>query len=165
MLTPGTPGNWTASVSAEGTHSISCSVSDNDGNSTSDDDTVKIDTKAPSVSGCSVSPSKLRTSANNHKLVTVTATAPTVTDSGGSGPNGLTLFSVTSSQADSGLGPDDVPNDIQGWTTGTNPADTGGQLRAERYGGARTYTLTYRGTDLAGNTAECKPTVTVPKGG
>jgi len=58
-----------------------------------------------------------------------------------------------------------VPNDIQGWTTGTNPADTGGQLRAERYGGARTYTLTYRGTDLAGNTAECKPTVTVPKGG
>jgi hypothetical protein len=125
-----------------------------------------IDKTPPSVSGCSVTPSKLRTSANNHKLVTVKATAPTTfTDSGGSGTNGLTLFSVTSSQADSGLAPDDVPNDIQGWTTGTNPADTGGLLRAERYGGARTYTLTYQGKDLAGNTKNCQATVTVPKGG
>ena len=162
-LTAGTPGNWTASVSSEGTHTISCSVSDNDGNSASDDDTVMIDKTAPSVSGCSVTPSRLKPP--NHKLVTVKATAPTVTDSGGSGPNGLTLFSVGSSQADSGLGPDDVANDIQGWTTGTNSADTSGQLRAERYGTARTYTLTYRGKDLAGNTADCKTTVTVPKGG
>jgi len=122
-----------------------------------------IDTKAPSVSGCSVTPNKLRTSANNHKLVTVTATAPTVTDRCGSGANGLTLFSVTSSQPDSGLGPDDVPNDIQNWTTGT--ADTSGQLRAERYGTTRTYTLTYQGKDLAGNTKNCQATVTVPKGG
>jgi hypothetical protein len=120
------------------------------------------------VSGCSVTPSKLKTSANNHKLVTVTATAPMLTDSGGSGPNGLTLFSVRSSQPDSGLGPDDVPTDIQGWTTGTNLTNgqlSSGKLRAERYGGARVYTLTYQGKDLAGNTAECKPTVTVPKGG
>ena len=127
---------------------------------------IKIDKIAPSVS-CSVSPSTLRTSANNHKLVTITATV-TVSDTGsGTDPisaNRFTLVSVTSNQAPSGLAPDDVPNDIRGWTTGTNSADTSGQVRAERYGGARTYTLTYRGKDLAGNTAECKPTVTVPKG-
>jgi hypothetical protein len=54
-----------------------------------------------------------------------------------------------------------VPDDIQGWTTGT--ADTSGQLRAERYGGARVYTLTYQGKDVAGNTSSnCLATVTVP---
>jgi hypothetical protein len=52
-------------------------------------------------------------------------------------------FFLKSSQADSGLGPGDVPGDIQGWTVDT--PDTSGQLRAERYGTARTYTLTYRG--------------------
>jgi hypothetical protein len=160
-LTAGTPGNWTASVSNEGTHSISCSVSDNDGNSASTKDTVMIDKTAPSVSGCSVTPSRLKPP--NHKLVTVKATAPTVTDSGGSGPNGFTLFEVKSSQPESGLAPDDVPTDFPGWSL--NTADLQGQLRAERYGGARTYTLTYRGADLAGNTADCKATVTVPKGG
>jgi hypothetical protein len=118
------------------------------------------DQTAPSVS-CSVSPSKLRTPANNHKLVNITASV-TVTDSG-SGPNGFTLVSVASSQADSGLGTGDVPNDIQGWVT--NTADLSGQLRAERYGGERTYTLTYRGYDVAGNTTDCQATVTVSKGG
>jgi hypothetical protein len=167
MLTAGsTAGNWTASVSGEGTHAVECSVSDNAGNSKSATDTVNIDTKAPSV-GCRVSPSKLSTSANNHKLVTITASV-SVTDSGGSGTDPIftkrfTLVSVTSNQPQSGLAKDDVPNDIQGWITGT--ADTSGQVRVERYGTDRTYTLTYRGYDLAGNTKDCKATVTVPKGG
>ncbi|MGH2828648.1 MAG: hypothetical protein ACRDKF_16950 [Actinomycetota bacterium] len=39
---------------------------------------------------------------------------------------------MTSSQADAGLGPDDVANDIKGWTTGTS--DSSSELRAERYG-------------------------------
>jgi hypothetical protein len=120
------------------------------------------DTTKPSVS-CSVSPNRLKTSANNHKLVTVTASV-TVKD-GGSGDGGFELVSVKSSQDDIGLGPDDLAGDIKGWITGT--ADTSGQLRAERYGGARTYTLTYRGFDLAGNPSkvDCSATVTVPKGG
>ena len=48
-----------------------------------------------------------------------------------------------------------------------NTNDTTGQLRAERYGGTRTYTLTYRGYDVAGNPSKevCSATVTVPKGG
>jgi hypothetical protein len=52
----------------------------------------------PAVS-CSVSPNKLKTSANNHKLVDIKVSI-NVTD-GGSGPNGFKLISVTSSQADS----------------------------------------------------------------
>ena len=161
-LTAGsTAGTWTASVSGAGTHSINCSVGDKAGNSKSATDTVELDTTAPSVSSCSVTPSKLSTSANNHKLVTITATVK-FTDSG-SEPDGFTLVSVTSNQKDSGLAKDDVPNDIQGWTTGTD--DTSGQLRAERYGSDRIYTLIYQGKDKAGNTKNCQATVRVPKGG
>ena len=81
--------------------------------------TIKVrDTTAPSVS-CNATPNKLRTSANNHKLVNITASVTVNDKPGGSGQNGFKLISVTRSQADSGLGPGDVPNDIQGWTTGT----------------------------------------------
>jgi probable HAF family extracellular repeat protein len=153
-------GTWTANVSGEGTHIISCSVSDEAGNPASASDTVKIDTLAPSVS-CNVTPNKLDTSANNHKLVDIMASVD-VADSG-SGADGFTLVSVTSNQADSGLGPDDLPDDIQGWDTGTD--DTSGQVRTERYRKERIYTLTYQGKDLAGNTRACQATVTVPKGG
>ena len=72
----------------------------------------------------------------------------------------MTLVSATSSQADSGLGGGDMVGDVQGWTVGTD--DRTGQLRAERYGTARVYTLTYRATDQAGNTATCAARVTVP---
>jgi len=52
MLTPGsTSGTWTASVSGEGTHNISCSVSDKATNQTTKSVTVKIDTTAPTVIG------------------------------------------------------------------------------------------------------------------
>jgi hypothetical protein len=50
---------------------------------------------------------------------------------------------------------------IKGWDIGTN--DTSGQLRAECYGDACVYALTYQGFDKAGNTANCE--VTVPKKG
>jgi hypothetical protein len=120
-------------------------------------DACPIDTEPPSVT-CSVKPSTLRLPANNHKLVTVEASV-SITDSG-SGPDGFKLLSVTSNQPDSGLAKDDVPNDIQGWDIGTD--DTSGQLRAERYGGARVYTLTYQGFDKAGESANCEVMVTVP---
>jgi probable HAF family extracellular repeat protein len=155
-----TAGTWTANVSGEGTHTISCSVSDEAGNTASASDTVKIDTLAPSAA-CNVTPNELGIPANNHKLVDITVSVD-VTDSG-SGADGFTLVSVTSNQADSGLGPDDLPDDIQGWDTGTN--DTSGQLRTERYRKERIYTLTYLGKDLAGNTKACQATVSVPKGG
>lgn len=71
----------------------------------------------------------------------------------------VTLLSVTSNQADSGLGPKDVPNDIQEWITGTD--DRTGLLRAERFMRQRIYTLTYQALDPAGNTATCQTMVTV----
>src|SRR5215203_267474 len=151
-----------ASVSADGLHTLYAASIDEEGNKEPIvSKGFKIDKTPPSVS-CSVSPSKLSTPANNHKLVSITAKV-TVTDSGGSGDGGFKLLSVTSNQPQSGLGKDDVPNDIQDWATGT--PDVTGKLRAERYGGARTYTLTYEGKDVAGNTVTCQATVTVPKGG
>lgn len=244
LTTGPSSGIWTASVSGEGIHDVSCTAQDQKNNSRTSNDTVRIDTSAPSIEGsrspladshgwnntdvtvgftcsdntggsgvgacsgpttlsnggtsqsvtgtvtdkagnsanatvsninidktapvvrCSVSPSVLNPPANNHKLQTVTASV-SVTDSGGSGTdpiatNRFMLVSVTSNQPQSGLAKDDVANDIQGWTTGT--ADTSGQLRAERYSGARIYTLTYQGKDVAGNTTNCQATVTVPKG-
>jgi hypothetical protein len=162
-LTAGsTDGTWTTPVSGDGTHTISCSVSDIfDNSSGPKTDTVKIDTSAPSTS-CSVTPSTLNPATNNHKLINITASVQVTDAPGASGANGFTLLSVTSNQADSGLARDDVPNDIQGWDLGTD--DKSGLLRAERYGGTRTYTLTYRGHDVAGNAKDCSATVTVPKG-
>ena len=50
-LTAGsTAGPWTASVLGDGTHDISCSVSDEATNQTTTSDTVNIDTSTPSIS-------------------------------------------------------------------------------------------------------------------
>jgi len=74
-----------------------------------------------------------------------------VTTTGGTA---FTLLSVTASAG--------VAGDMQGWNTGT--PDTAGLLRATRSGsgGARIYTLMYRATDEAGNTAGCAAAVIVP---
>src|SRR5207244_7314372 len=46
----GSSSPYSVSVSGEGSHSVSCSVADNAGNTNSDDDTVKIDTVNPTGS-------------------------------------------------------------------------------------------------------------------
>jgi hypothetical protein len=117
--------------------------------------TLKVDKTAPS---CTVVASPSTLWSPNHKLTSIT-TSVAVTDSGGSAPApSVALVSVTSSEPDSGLGGDDVPNDIVAWTVG------GGQLRNERYGNAgRVYTITVQARDNAGNTANCSTNVTVPK--
>ncbi|MFL6155861.1 MAG: Ig-like domain-containing protein [Marmoricola sp.] len=133
--------------------------------STSTDNTVTYtappppDTVAPLIS-CTASPS-ISTKPPNHTLLSVTVTV-NASDPGGSGVAGVRLVSVTSSQADSGLGKDDVANDRQGWSTGTD--DRSGFVRAERYKTDRVYTMTYRATDNAGNTATCATTVKVTLG-
>lgn len=117
-----------------------------------------LDITPPTIT-CRATPSTIWSP--NHKLINVT-TSVSVSDTD-SGPNGFTLLSVTSNEADSGLGREDQPNDIQGWNIGT--ADTSGQLRGERFNSkqGRTYTLTYQGADVAGNTATCTATVKVQK--
>jgi Right handed beta helix region len=116
--------------------------------------TVASDTTPPTIS-CSASPNVLWPP--NQTLVPVTVTANASDDSGSVT---VMLLSVTSSQADSGLSRSDLPNDIQGWTTGTD--DRSGYLRAERFEQPRIYTLTYQAADASGNTASCQTTVTVP---
>jgi hypothetical protein len=69
------------------------------------------------------------------------------------GPVAVTLVSVTSTPAGD-------PDDMQGWTTGTD--DRVGLLRAERARQARTYTLTYQAEDPSGNTTRCEAPVRVP---
>jgi hypothetical protein len=77
-----------------------------------------------------------------------------VTD-GGSGPAGFLLDAVSANEGN-------PASDIVDWAVGT--PDTGGLLRAERLGSGsgRTYTLTYRARDRAGNRATCNALVTVP---
>jgi parallel beta-helix repeat protein len=104
---------------------------------------------------CSASPSVLWPPNHDLRAVTVSISA-----SDDSGTVTVTLLSITSNQADSGLDPQDVPNDIQEWVTGTD--DRSGFLRAERFEQARVYTVTYQASDPAGNTATCSTTVTVP---
>jgi len=107
--------------------------------------TIKRDATPPTIA-CSASPGVLWPP--NNRLVPVTVA---VTTTGGTT---FTLLSVTASAG--------VAGDMQGWNTGT--PDTAGLLRATRSGsgGARIYTLTYRATDDAGNTAGCATTVIVP---
>jgi hypothetical protein len=73
-----------------------------------------------------------------------------------SGFDRVTLESVESND------PDTTPDDMQGWSVGV--ADVQGRLRAEaaRNGGSRTYELTYRSVDKAGNTAQSTATIVVP---
>jgi hypothetical protein len=111
--------------------------------------------RTPPTITCSASPSVLWPPSHNLRAVTVVISA-----NDDSGTTTVTLVSVNSSEADSGLGREDVPNDIQGWVTGTD--DRSGFLRAERFGQARTYTLTYQAADPAGNSATCQTTVSVP---
>ncbi|HSV37196.1 MAG TPA: glycine-rich protein [Nocardioidaceae bacterium] len=125
--------------------------------STSTDNTVVYDVTAPSLS-CTTTPAKW-TKPPNHKLIDVSVTI-TATDANGA-PT-IQLLSFASSQADAGLGPDDVPNDMVGWSVTTD--DRSGSVRAERYKIDRVYTLIYKATDRAGNTVFCSPTVTITLG-
>ena len=74
----------------------------------------------------------------------------------------MTLLSVTSNEADDGLGDGDTAGDIQDATIGTDDRDV--SLRAERSGTGtgRVYTLTYQARDAAGNTSTAAVQVSVP---
>jgi len=118
---------------------------------------IRIEMRTPTLS-CEASPAELWPP--NHKLIPVQVHA--WFDNASPGLAGtVRLVSVTSNEPDSGLGTGDRPGDIQGWEPGTG--DTAGVLRAERsaQGSGRTYTLTYQGSDQAGNVATCVTTVTV----
>lgn len=106
------------------------------------------DDTPPTVT-CTASPSRIWL--YNGKLVPV-AIDVTVTDDG-SGSAGFVLTGASSDEPGEG--------DIQDFAVGT--PDTEGRIRAEREpeGDGRTYTFTYEGSDVAGNTATCEATVEI----
>jgi len=110
---------------------------------------------APVIESIEVTPDILWPA--NHKYVDVTVTVA-VSDNFDPNPT-VSLVSVTSDEADEGLGDGDFPNDI----VIIDPFHI--QLRAERSGvnkTGRTYTLTYIVTDACGNFTTGSVSVYVP---
>jgi len=95
----------------------------------------------------------------NHLLVPIVVSVSATDESGIAS---VILVSVTSNELDDGLGDGDTSGDIQGAPLGTG--GTHFSLRAERSGTGqgRTYTITYRATDNAGNVTTASATVSVP---
>ena len=109
----------------------------------------EVDSTPPTMT-CDVTPKTIWPP--DQRLVAITASVQV--DDPGSGPAGFQLVSVSASEA-IGTG------DIVGFATDT--ADLEGTVRADRQSkDGRTYTWTYRGFDVAGNTATCTATVLVP---
>jgi hypothetical protein len=139
-------------ITAEGTTTLSYFATDQAGTQEQPQTlAVRIDTTPPTVS-CQASPSTLWPP--NGKFVPVQVSV-SVADPNGSGPNGYRLVSITSNEGD-------VATEQQGFVVGT--ASTSGSLQAARddNGPGRVYTLTYQGSDAAGNTATCTTTIRVP---
>lgn len=121
--------------------------------------TIRLDRTPPRLT-CDATPDTLWPP--RHALVPVSACVE-VTDPL-SGQSGFVLIATESSEPDDARGGGDghTTGDIAEFVPGT--PDTEGALRAERAGRGpgRTYTLTYQGQDIAGNTATCHVEVRVP---
>jgi hypothetical protein len=136
-----------------GTTQVTCRASS--GSSCSFNVSV-ADTQAPL---CAVSVNPATLTPINHKLKPVSVKVTTTDNCPGTI---CALTSVTSNEADSGLGRGDLAGDIQGADYGT--CDTLIQLRSERFSTTsdRIYTITYTVTDAAGHHSTCSATVRVP---
>lgn len=136
---------------------VTCTATNTAGAKTSQSVTVKIDMTPPEIS-CSANPSVLWPPNNTmvpvRTNVDVTDTLSGTVSGSVFGLRPFTLTSVETSEPDSG------------WMTGfTDVRPTIGTLKAARAGSGsgRTYTLTYKGFDLAGNSSTCRATVLVPR--
>lgn len=135
-----------------GDTTVTCNASDDANNTASCNSTVTVvDTTAPALS-FTASPAVLWPP--NHRMVAIAL--PTAVDEA---CDALPVVdcTVTSDEADEGLGDGDFENDIQ-WV------DDALLLRAERsgLGDGRVYTITCTATDASGNASSAVQTVTVP---
>lgn len=140
-------------LTADGIHTLEYRSQDVKGNVESVESLeVKIDKTAPALT---VSVDKPILWSPNHKLVDIKAFLDYSDTT--SGIDSVVLTSITVNEANA------LPTDIQGAAYET--MDTDFSLRAERngYDDGRIYTITYKGTDKAGNTTTGTATVTVPK--
>ena len=138
-----------------GTTTVTLSATDAHGNPATASFTVTVrDTIAPVITTLNTNAPTLWPP--NHKMVAVTVSASA---SDAVGVASLKIYSATSSEPDNGLGDGDTAGDIE--ITGALTLN----LRAERSGtgNGRTYTITVRATDAAGNHTDKPVTVFVPK--
>jgi len=142
-----------------GMTTVTWMVTDDSGNMPVDTtQVVTVEDTTPPTLSLSVSPDILWPPNHTLRNVHVSVTVSDVCDATPT----VRLVSITSSEADSGTGPLDKPNDIQGAAFGTD--DRFFRLRAEHSpGGSRTYTITYEATDDSGNSAPASVIVRVPK--
>ena len=141
----------------QGTHTITLTVDDGRGKTDSDTVTVTVtDSAAPAIS-LSLSPDILWPP--NHKMVDIAASIQ-VSDTCDDNPV-VELVSISSSEADNGLGDGDTSDDIQGASYGTD--DRTFSLRSERAGSGtgRVYTINYGAADISGNVTNATAEVTV----
>jgi hypothetical protein len=146
------------SVFPLGDTTVQCTATDSAGNSGSCSFTVRIADSQPPTLNVSLDPTVLWPP--DHKLAGIAA-AVSVHDV--CDPNPLfRLTSITSNEADNGLGDGDTSGDIQDAANDT--ADTLFRLRGERSGRGRgrSYFVTYTAYDRSGNTESATASVLVP---
>jgi len=137
-----------------GENHIQLVVNDGIDNSEPDEVVITVLDNTPPEFTLSVTPAVLWPP--NHKMVKITPTW-TLTDNCDQSPQ-VTLVSITSSEADNGLGDGDTSGDIEIRDDGSI------YLRAERNNPntSRIYTITYQAVDDSGNATTSSATVTVP---
>lgn len=137
-----------------GTHIVTLNATDIVGNTGSDNVTVRvIDTTPPEINA-TAAPSILWSPDHKYVEVKINVTAYDICD-----PSPKIRFvSITSNEPDNSIGDGNTANDI------VIVNDFTFNLRAERSGtdSGRTYTITYKATDLSGNYAIANVTVEVP---
>jgi len=137
-----------------GTHVVTLNATDMAGNTASDNVTVTVvDTTPPEINATAM-PSTIWPP--NHKYVEVHVNV-SVYDVCDPSPT-LTFVSITSNEPENAKGDGNTTNDI------VVVNDFTFNLRAERSGtgAGRIYTITYKATDISGNTAMVSVTVAVP---
>ena len=156
------PGPVVSVTLGGGVHTVTLTVQDGKGGVDGDSTTITVlDTEPPTLS-VTVSPRELWPP--NHEMVNVVADAR-ATDNCGAEDVVIELVSVVSDEPENAQGDGNTAPDIQDAEIGIGDLELA--LRAERSGknSGRTYTLTYRATDKAGNSTETRADVRVAHDG